>query len=83
MPINTPHYSDTCNCRNCRSVRASSTKQAKDLRPGDMIIRNGKRYVIEATDKLDIDGKRYEIVAAGGVLWFARWNTEYEIVEAT
>jgi hypothetical protein len=56
-------------------------KFAKDLRPGDMVIRKGKRYVIENVDKLDVDGKRYEIVATGNVLWFARWDTPYQIVD--
>jgi hypothetical protein len=58
-----------------------SMKLAKDLRPGDMIIRHGKRYVIENVDKLDVDGKRYEIVATNNVMWFARWNTQYELIE--
>lgn len=51
--------------------------KAKNLRPGDMLIKSGKLVIVKETD--NVDGF-IEIVTEGGRMWFTRWDREYDVM---
>lgn len=50
------------------------TTVARNLRPGDVVVRNGRRFKIAAVD--NVDGF-IEVVSVEREMFFARWSKEF------